>query len=177
MENIRGHVVIKKNGNIIVDKDNMIVLDGRKYLRELFVNSFSNAVLPSNVEETSKGEYDLLYKNYSVSHVAIGDGSNATILNSVAMSGGNIRYIPLNTGSITFGTSGDMFMIIQTTIDNINLTDSFTVQELGLFLTNNGLDITAPSLDSPKKLFSRIVFDPIPVSSGDKYEVIYYIYF
>jgi hypothetical protein len=181
MNNIRGHVIIKKkDGTVILDKDNMIVLEGRKYIKELFIKSFSNTILPTNSpsnleEETARGEYDLEFKGYSISHMKIGDGGEATLLSSQDLTGGTTRFVPITNSSIKFSNvSSDMFIIIEAKIDNISQAQPFTVQELGLFLTVNA---NTEDEENDPIMFSRIVFDPIPVASGDEYEVSYYVYF
>jgi hypothetical protein len=42
----------------------------------------------------------------------------------------------------------------------------YSIGELGLFLNDN-----------PATIFSRLVFEPIPVALGNTYEITYYIYF
>jgi hypothetical protein len=44
----------------------------------------------------------------------------------------------------------------------------YSIGELGLFLIDN---------DENETIFSRLTFEPIPVSGGNTYEITYYIYF
>ena len=63
-------------------------------------------------------------------------------------------------------SNGQMYVVIRGSLTPLTGT---VIRELGLFLSNGS--------DPDKLLFSRVVFDPIPVEEGETYDIDYYIYF
>jgi hypothetical protein len=151
----KGYVIMKKSdGTVLFEKFNLIVAEGRKYLRELFiVNAF-----PSDFS------YNRQYEDYSLKSFGFGSSGVATELDT-----DNLEPLIDNNKinikkEILEALNGQMYIVLKGTLTPESGT---VIRELGLFLSN----------DSNDKLFSRVVFDPIPVEAGETYDIDYYIYF
>jgi hypothetical protein len=189
---IRGRVIIRKtDGTIILDKDNMVVQTGRKFLRELFINSLveKSSVLYSDggiIEEPvdaltltggSGTVYTRQFNGYFVNQIGFGDSGTATEFTRTDLYGTNKLYFNLSNEKIIFPPeSTELFLVFTAEINNTSALTGFLVEELGLFITKTTL---VPGGDNifTRTMFSRIPFDPIPISSGDRYELEYYLYF
>jgi hypothetical protein len=190
---IKGRVIIRKSdGTIILDKDNMVVEVGRRFLKELFINSLvkKESTVYSNegiIEPSTDGSTSLLgggnstytreFDGYFLNYVGFGDSGTATEFNATDLYGVNKVYFSLkitDTPKIIFPLdSTNLSVSFKAEIDNTRSLTGFLAEELGLFISKK----TLPGLVETKKLFSRIAFDPIPVSSGDRYEIEYFLYF
>jgi hypothetical protein len=164
---MKGVVILKKeDGTVIFKKENMIVETGRKYLKELYIKSLA-AVVSGATTETGADTYTREFDDYSVNYIGFGNNGSITRFEATGLSG-TARYAKiLQTDVFVNDPLSIRFVGV---IDNATSDTGFSAQELGLFLT------IGDDLDT-KKLFSRVVFDPIPVGSGDRYEIEYYIYF
>jgi hypothetical protein len=197
---IRGRVIIRKtDGTIILDKDNMVVQTGRKFLRELFINSLveKSSVLYSDggiIEEPvdaltltggSGTVYTRQFNGYFVNQIGFGDSGTATEFTRTDLYGTNKLYFNLSNEKIIFPPeSTELFLVFTAEINNTSALTGFLVEELGLFITRTEKVPDGPNPVVPgenniftRTMFSRIPFDPIPISSGDRYELEYYLYF
>lgn len=163
-ERIRGVVVLKRaDGTVVFRRDNMIVQDGRQFIRETFLKN----ALPASFSDTFVSSLN----GYKLSHIAFGRDGSATTFGMTSLVN---EKTPTSTSrtAVSLSTAvagpGEMFVVFKGTLNNSQQSDAYTAQELGLIMTKTG---------SPDLLFSRVSFDPIPVSSGETYEVEYYIYF
>lgn len=157
---IRGYVVFKKaDGTVLFAKNNMIVAKGRKYIRELFIrNAFKNEVITSYSDE---------YAGYKLSLLAFGSNGTATSLSTDGLGSKKTAHdVELTSRLIEIG---DRHIVFKGSII-IRVGEEFTLREIGLYLTKD-------SEDNNNILFSRVVFDPIPLAADDTYSVDYYIYF
>jgi len=159
---IKGIVVIKdSSGKIILKKENMIVESGREFIRDKFA---ANA----NIGDFSTG-YSGTYLNYSLSHIGFGSSDVVSQFNMTSLIAENVSLLPraiLNNSNVEKGTT-DVFLKFKASVDRTNENLGYTLREIGLYM----------SLELSFVLFSRVVFDPIPIAAGEKYEVEYYIYF
>jgi hypothetical protein len=163
-DRIRGVVVLKKpDGTVVFKKENMIVQTGRQFIRENFVKNGLPTAFSDRFARTLDG--------YILTHMGFGRDGSATTFGMTSLvnekTPTSTSRTALNQNTVVAGP-GEMFIVFKATLNNVLQSDAYTAQELGLFLTKT---------DSPDLLFSRISFDPIPVSSGESYEVEYYIYF
>jgi hypothetical protein len=171
---VRGIVTLKRSdGTVVFTKENMIVQSGRRYLWEKFMQATN--IIVSNGEISAGGigaSYTRQFDGYTLGELAFGSSGTATLFNQTALSrefsDAVVPRILLSNPSVELGSSDNPYIKIVASVDNTSSGDNFTIHELGLFLTK---------ADNPSILFSRVVFDPIPVGSGDVYEVEYYIYF
>jgi hypothetical protein len=150
----KGYVIMKKSdGTVLFEKFNLIVEEGRKYLRELFiVNAF-----PSDFS------YNREYEGYSLKSFGFGSSGVATELDTDNLASLIDNKIDI-TKEILEASNGQMYIVLKGTLTPES---GRVIRELGLFLSD----------DSNDKLFSRVVFDPIPVEAGETYDIDYYIYF
>jgi hypothetical protein len=161
----RGYVIMKKSdGTILFEKDNMILTEGRKYLRELFIVN----ALPSDFNYTI--QYLGIESQYSLRSIAFGSSGIASQLNMTTLQNpiyinGDTFKIPIQKEMVE-ASNGQMFIVIK---GSLTPNAGRIIKELGLFLGNGTL--------VEDKLFSRVVFDPIPVEEGETYDIDYYIYF
>jgi hypothetical protein len=158
---IRGVVVIKRqDGSIVLKKENAIVQNGRRFIRDKFI--------ASGIAALSDFESDLTA--YSLDKIAFGSSDVATeydmesLVSPEALSELTISEV---TGAAQ-ADEGTMFIKFSASMDRTALSTGYTVREIGLVLTAEGED---------DLLFSRAVFDPITVAAGEIYQVDYYIYF
>lgn len=159
----RGYVIIKKeNGEVLFKGKNLIVDGGRKYLKDLFV---INAL---------GGDASATYENYALKYLAFGSSGVATTLEtnidqfSLPVEGDPSR-IEITPQRYAAG-EGDNYISFEAALNIDTGGTGLTIRELGLFLTDT------ESTGDPI-LFSRVVFDPIPLEPGETYEVDYYLYF
>jgi hypothetical protein len=157
---IRGVVILKKeDGTIVFKKENMIVQNGRKFIRDKFASSGIVAL----------AEYTSSLMSYNLSYVIFGNSDVITEYTMTQLISPNIQ----TKQDISIGTVSveevNMFIRFRAVLDRANQQTGYTAKELGFMLkdTSNGEDL----------LFSRIVFDPITIGASEKYELEYYIYF
>jgi hypothetical protein len=168
---VKGVVTLKhKNGKVIFTKENMILQTGRDFFRELVILG----AIP-DIIKTAKS-FTKQYENMVISHMGFGRSGSATSLSMLDLVAPDENFIFALTENYIELEAEQKALIFKGRIDNINGEYGFSAQELGLYITNETLSTEAARLGT-KELISRIVFDPIPVSSGDEYEVEYYIYF
>jgi len=174
---VRGHVIFKReDGTIIFKKDNMIVENGRKFIKELFIKSLDLLIQGTDTVVAGENSYTKMFNNFSIRHVVFGNNGSASTFNMNKVVGTPL-FVPLTGASFSFGETGtEMYVVIKATIDNTDAQQGFLAEELGLLLTKEDT-IPTGNDELNEKLFSRVTFDPVPVASGDKYEVEYYIYF
>jgi hypothetical protein len=159
---IKGIVVIKdQSGNIILRKENMIVESGRKFIRDIFV---TNGIF-------AKANYLGTYSSFLMTHVVFGSNDVASQSTMTSLQNEVLRVRLVENNVITDDNS--VQIKFKAIADLTSSPIGITIKELGLVAKefNNGVE-TANEI-----LFSRAVFDSIPVSAGEKYEVEYYIYF
>ena len=91
-------------------------------------------------------------------------GTNTKVVESNDSLGTISQYRSYSVGSgLTINTSANRDVVITVTLTK--LTDDASISELGLVLSDN------------ETLFSRLVFDAIPLTADHTYEITYYIYF
>jgi hypothetical protein len=158
---IRGVVVIKNaDGTIILKKDNMIVQSGREFI----MDKFSKAAGMGNFST----DYDGNYTSYSLTHIGFGNSDVATEYSMTSLVSENVEFRNLLTSSlVTKSFTGTPFLKFKALLNLSSSTTGYELREIGLIMTTN----------SDSKLFSRVVFDTIPIIAGENYEVEYYIYF
>lgn len=160
----KGYVIMKKSdGTVLFEKENMIVTEGRKYLRELFIlNAFPSDFSYSNEYITESDS-----TSYKLRRFGFGSSGIATQLGSTDL-GTLIGTKIAVTKEILEASNGQMYTILK---GSLTPSSGSVIRELGLFLGNDAAS------DTNDKLFSRVVFDPIPVEEGETYDIDYYIYF
>lgn len=156
-----GRVIIQdESGNVIVDKNNMIVLAGRKkilstiFSKDKFLE-FSSMKFGSGTSQTNQknikldGEIEDLTKN-NISFILYTDGDSANILITEKddTDATNLEYVEINGQG-----------------NNIP-----TISELGLFFKDT-------EDENKEVLFSRVTFEPVYLKDHSKYRILYYIYF
>jgi hypothetical protein len=154
---VTGYVVIKENGKIIVKKENMIVEAGRKYIKDRIFGD-SNLTIKK-----------ILFGN-SAKVVESTDVLSTTFTNSTPTSIGSLDIVDDTEFSINKTADREVVYTVTITKDILGLTNDKSVSELGLVLSDSG----DPEVLT---LFSRLVFEPIPLTADHTYEIKYYIYF
>jgi len=156
----RGYVIFKKaDGTVIFEKENLIVNEGRKYVRELFIK---------NAFTTSKFVYNNQYDDYELTKIAFGSAGSATSLDTDAL--GDIIDTTIDlTKELIEASTGQMYIVFK---GSMTPDSGQVVRELGLYLT----DASEGGVKSDI-LFSRVVFDAAPVEADETYNLDYYLYF
>lgn len=186
----KGFVIIKdaKTGRILIKKHNMIVKTGKEFLLNFLLK---NSCASDDLGITDLKDYD----GYRLSNYAFGTGTAETTYDFDIDDFNNgdintLNYKELVTvGTNSNGNTENMKFIqdndssdspvlsnhpyLKFTFSEVGDNSLDDVSELGLFLTKQ--DIENDIVDY--KLFSRIVFDPIPYGANNEFKVSYYIYF
>jgi hypothetical protein len=159
---IGGYIIVKdSSGNIILRKDNMIVENGRKFIRDKFIAS---AIKISS-------EYLGTYNTYSLTQIAFGSDGTASQKTMTSLVNELIRTEITQTNLRIVDNS---FQIqIKAIVDRVNSAEGINISEIGLVIEELDEGVSTGT----ETLFSRVVFDTIPVAAGEIYEVNYYIYF
>jgi hypothetical protein len=158
---VRGVVVVtKKDGTIVLKKENMIVQNGRKFIRDKFAAAGI----------AGQSAFSTLLSNYSLSHLSFGNSPKATEYTMTALDGeiDDTARVPLSASN-TVIEANSMFIRFRAELSRVDKTTGYAATEVGLFITSTG--------DTTGLLFSRAVFDPITIGPGETYEIDYYIYF
>jgi hypothetical protein len=158
---IRGVVVVKRaDGTVVLRKENMIVQSGRRFIRDKFIASAIPALNSPVAFETDLTGFQLRFIGFGRSDVASEYDMESLVSEEVSQRS--------QITSQNVSAEGDsMFIKFNAEMDRTSEATGFTVREIGLIMTKEEEDL----------LFSRVVFDPITVSPGERYEIEYYIYF
>jgi len=160
---IKGIVVIKdNNGKIIIKKENMIVKNGREFIRDKFALNAGIGNFSTNYTGT--------YTSYSLSHIAFGASDVITQYTMTSLISESFRTV-LSSANVAKGTT-EPYLKFTASLDRTNQSTGYTLREIGLIIKTDPSNNNETGL-----LFYRVVFDPIPIAAGEKYEVEYYIYF
>ena len=112
---VKGHIIVKdKDGNVIIDMDNMIVEKGRKFLLS---KCFGTAD----------------YAGYNISKIFYGEGSEMTTPNFTKDNLVNPQYISLTTNDIEHNFD-NLYVKITNTLTYTN--QNKTLTEIGLIISN-----------------------------------------
>lgn len=161
---VKGVVVLRdESGKIIFKKNNMIVKDGRKFLQELFYQAIRNQTAPT------------LYA--SKVSIIVGTGTGVTTASMTKDAFDNAVTLvtsDINNTFITKSNDGEEpFLVFKLKVRGEGTT-AFNMSELGILLRYK---LNGDDAESEDKLFSRIVFDPLPFTSSNSYDLDYYMYF
>lgn len=162
---VKGVVVLRDdNGKIIFKKNNMIVNAGRKYLQKLFFQSISTRAQPT------------LYSTNV--NVIVGTGSSVTTASMTKDNFENaVELVSSKSTNNTFITESnendEPYLIFKLKVRGEGTT-AFNMSELGIVLDYK---LDPNDADTTSNLFSRIVFDPLPFTSSNSYDLDYYMYF
>jgi hypothetical protein len=158
---VRGVVVLKReDGSIVFSKENMIVQNGRKFIRDKFVKS---AIIPFE-------SFNTTLSSYSLSHIGFGNSDVVTEFSMTSLVSENLDFRTPVSILNTVIEENNTFIKFRAGIDRTASDTGYTLNEIGLIMTSSGSGEAA-------LLFSRVVFDPVTVGSSERYEVEYYIYF
>jgi len=153
-QKIRGYVILtKSDGTVIFKKDNMIVENGRTYIRNLVHSKLSGGTT----------------ENRSFANLRLGTGTALTTPTTIASAITKLgEDIELSVSNVTIpiipvNSIDSVSIQISTQIDGADYVSEI-VSELGILLSDGSL-------------FSRLVFEPVPLTSGTTYNLTYYIYF
>jgi hypothetical protein len=168
---IRGVVVIKNaDGTIILKKENMIVQSGREFI----MDKFSKAAGIGNFSTAYTGTYT----SYSLTHIGFGNSDVASQYSMESLVSENtapgIRQV-LSVDIVEKSSTGTPFLKFKAGLNLGSSASGYELREIGL-LMSIATDTNPITYDN-FTLFSRVVFDTIPIIAGENYEVEYYIYF
>lgn len=169
----KGFVIIKdENGKILVSKSNMIVKYGKLYLYKLFTDTFrigtTSLALPAS-------DFDWFSNDdVSLSQMRFSNNSNETSYFSeyTAMTSDNCMIYDISLSEMTAVViEGHPCLKITKNVSfNTNPTNNLShISTLELILKSES--------KQNNQLFSRIIFDKIPVNASSSFILDYYIYF
>lgn len=171
---LKGYVVLSdSHGKKYVDKHNMILNEGRKVVMSKLFKDVPN-----------RDESMTSYADYKLTKVLISNNSEESDYNGTINT-----YNTLNSKyfEITLGSGNDSACVADYDLSDlvakytINMTISITSEEypvLAEMLTINSIGLVMENSSNGELLFSRIVFDPIPITtSAESFKLEYYIYF
>lgn len=174
--NLKGFVVIKKDGKVVRAQHNLIVKTGRQFIYDITENNgfFS----PDSTGDYANYKFYKLYaEKASGKSVMTTDDMELTDVSSrVSDTGKNIFEINKKQSVIINGSRDEFYKSFTVSLDGV---DNDTIG--AVFITINkygasGFEAESNS-SSNEVLFSRAVFDPIVLSSDSSYTLTYYIYF
>ena len=199
---ISGRVQIEdKFGNVILDKHNLVVLQGRGFiLKKLFFHPDAD-VLDGNKVISGSGNTDVVVNAKTIPILfTVGGGGVSSIENPTAFtpkyddksitslfdSGTDILGDGVTTGKkfnkIEYKNDSDTnetYILLTLTIKQDDFASGSTpvINEAGILFGEATFD-SADNLTAVKKLtlMSRITFDSIPINSGDSFTIKYYLY-
>ena len=176
---LRGEVSFYKNGEFLFKKTNMIVENGRKYLKEIFLEK---AGLSGEGKLLSATEDTIHWSNLIFDKIILGTGANATTKDMVY---NNIKgtlipaySVSLNNFNNTAGSSNTIERNLgeNSIIFKINILGNseypILAKELVILLQEEG-----STNENTQILFSRLSFDGVPLGAGSDLELEYHIYF
>jgi hypothetical protein len=151
---VTGYVVIKENGKIIIKKENMIVEAGREYIKDRI---FGDSAL--TIKKIFFGNSTKVVESTDILSTTF---TNLTTPTSI----GSLDIVD-DTEEFSIDKTTDRQVVYSATITKeiLGLTDDKSVSELGLVLSDG------------TTLFSRLLFNAIPLTDNHTYEISYYIYF
>lgn len=154
---VRGFVTMTRSsdGHVMFKKENTIVENGRRYILSKFITSLPGFAAEGTMHATTVLDTMKFGANGSVTNSSMTDLVSPIInstINSISQS--NIIY-----------NDTEIYVKFTAELDLSSSDSGYQVEEFGLFIGEGAT------------LFSRIVFDPIIVAPGEKYEIEYYLYF
>lgn len=167
---LRGHVnIVDKFGNIILDKDNLVVFKGREFI----LNKLFSGI--NNVPE----------ENRVIMAYGVGDGGTGTETTGTNVSpspflpsytdtklmsqrGGLVKIEPAYITKKVDINNNEVYMHLVIKLDEI-FTNNSVINEFGLFAVDEG------TTNNPQ-LVTRITFGDIMYSAGDELTLNYYLY-
>ena len=176
----RGHIIIKdSDGNVLVDKDNMVVLGGREFIYYLFMDKLDSSDKFSDTEK----EALTTALNNPVKYICLTNSTAETKLdfNSENETGVTRYYFGGGSGITTSGDNAtkpltDFMTVGRETLTSIPyITFSTEVSSAALSGMNQVSAIEIQFANGA--IFSRARFDVIPVMPGVDFSIEYYLYF
>ena len=161
---VKGVVVIKQDGKTILKKNNLVVKSGRSVIFNLLLEYIGKTTGESN--------------EHSVGYI-ISSGTNVPSDGDTLSSFSNGATLGIIEDGNIETNNEELYLKFKITLNGSGLT-AVSMSELGLFIWSHTVDEkwSEEELDKDKyNLFSRIVFDPLPLTSGNKFDLEYYLYF
>lgn len=187
-EKIKGVVNIYEDNKLIMQKHNLIVADGRKFIKDIF-ESLAFAKLSENTESsiiTAIGDSENTYKNYKFYKICFGETGKNIIATTPELKledlvrDDNVEFRYLYNSGDTSKTASvwshmtDRYFKIALEFSGTIISQK-SISEIYITIAEYEDGFDENKLN--EKLFSRVVFDPRVVSAGSSYKIEYYIYF
>lgn len=173
---ITGRYIIKdKNTNeVVLDKENMIVMDGRLLLYSLFANKMFG---DSNRTLDLKGIDINVSHNTDVTwYMFFGSGTGGTKINHTVSGINNGNLVSLDSSA---NTSVKVDLMLSATRPGIKIgydLDGYSGQEVQYTEIAILMGVTENS-ETNYYTFSRVAMDPVVVTADTRFTIDYYIYF
>jgi uncharacterized cupredoxin-like copper-binding protein len=153
---VRGFVTMTRlsDGHVMFKKENTIVENGRRYILSKFITSLPGFATEGTMHAATVLDTMKFGKNGSVTNSSMTNLVSPIIDSTTTISQSNIIY-----------NDTEIYVKFTAELDLSSSDSGYQVEEFGLFIGEGAT------------LFSRIVFDPIIVAPGEKYEIEYYLYF
>jgi hypothetical protein len=151
---VRGYVVIKQDGKIIIKKENMIVEGGREYIKDRIYGDSA-----ATIKKIFFGNSTKIVESTDVLSTTFTNSTTATSLGSLDIVDDSANFLIDKTVDREVVYTANVSKVI------LDLTEDSTLSELGLVLSDG------------TTLFSRLVFEAVPLTDDHTYEIKYYIYF
>ena len=185
----KGYVVISdKDGNVIREGHNMVLLNGKKMIASNLFNLFNSTSEGTSITDTINISS---FSDYKITNIAIYSNADETIFD-----GSYSIDNPENSGNTVDGNTDDNTIINKikefevttsnTTIEKAeNLNGHFyikiSVAYKGESQTNvptaNSIALIATANGKEKIMFSRIRFDSVVLTTETEFNISYYLYF
>lgn len=178
---LRGFVSLFDNVKqqyLFKNKENMIMSSGREYVKQLFVTH--SGILSSNSEPKFPRQ---LGSEFKLSACVFGTDSNVSQYDMTYVPSNYVLDYTIFNDSPEFSVTFTEDLVLELTINlNGSSTNQTMISNIALVLTTADNSGDAKTLltsgdESKTALFSRLVFDPIPVGAGTSQTITYCIYF
>ena len=184
----KGYVVISdKDGNVIREGHNMVLLNGKKMIASNLFNLFNSTSEGTTITDTINISS---FSGYKITNIAIYSNADETIFD-----GSYSIDNPENSGNTVDGNTDDNTIINKikefevttnnTTIEKaenldghfyIKISVAYKGESQEKVPTANSIALIATSGDQ-KTMFSRIRFDSVVLTTETEFNISYYLYF
>ena len=163
---------------IIKNKENLIMNTGREFVKQLFI--LNSGILGSTTDVKFPTQ---LADTFHLSACVFGTNSDISKPDMMYIPENYIQDYTILTSSPEFSLTFSDEMVLQITIALNGLSTNQTmISDIALVLTTGEDDNSVAALlasgdTTNTALFSRLVFDPMPVGAGTSQTITYCIYF
>ena len=180
----KGYVVISdKDGNVIREGHNMVLLNGKKMIASNLFNLFNSISEGTSITDTINISS---FSGYKITNIAIYSNADETIFD-----GSYSIDNPVNSGNTDDNTIINKIKEFEVTTNNttiekaenldghfyIKISVAYKGESQEKVPTANSIALIATANGKEKIMFSRIRFDSVVLTTETEFNISYYLYF